>query len=178
MSYTIARFDKSMLSLLPRPQEPFEIIGKLVPIFDGHEWKISEELFDNPYEKTYPDDMFDPMTYIDNPNEAAFLAMFDGKCIGSLRVGKRWNSNAFVDDLAIDMAHRGKGVGTMLMDAAVNWGKEMGLYGISLETQNLNLHACRFYLKYGFKLGGIDRYVYTNKDYRDEIALYLYILPR
>jgi len=167
-----------MLSLLPRPQEPFEIIGKLIPIYDGREWKIEEELFDVPYEKTYPNDTFDPMTYIDNPNEAAFLAMLDGKCVGSLRVGKRWNNNAFIDDLAIDREHRGQGVGTMLMDAAVAWGKEQGPHGISLETQDLNLYACRFYLKYGFKLGGIDRLVYTAPAYRKETALYFYILPQ
>jgi len=164
-----------MLSLLPRLQEPFEIIGKLIPVYDGQEWRVSEELFDTRYEKTYPNDTFDPMTYIDNPNEGAFLAMFGGKCVGSLRVCKRWNNNAFIDDLAVDRAHRGKGVGTILMDAAVEWGKENGLRGVSVETQDLNLHACRFYLKYGFKLGGIDRFVYTAEGYSGQTALYFYI---
>jgi len=177
MAYEIARFDISMLSLLPRPQEPFEIIGRLVPVYDGHEWNVSEELLDEPREKLYPDDSFDPMTYIDNPDEAAFLAMLDNKCVGSLRVCKRWNGNAFIDDLAIDRAHRGKGAGTMLMDAAVNWGKERGLRGVSLETQDNNLRACRFYLKYGFKLGGIDRHVYDTHAYRGETALYFYLFP-
>ncbi|MCL1858571.1 MAG: GNAT family N-acetyltransferase [Oscillospiraceae bacterium] len=177
MVYNIVRFDISMLALLPRPQEPFEIIGRLVPIYNGQEWKVYEELLDTPREKLYPDDSFDPMTYIDNPDEAAFLAMLDGNCVGSLRVCKRWNKNAFIDDLAIDRAHRGKGVGTMLMNAAVDWGKEHELYGVSLETQDWNLRACRFYLKYGFKLGGIDRNVYDAHVYRGETALYFYLLP-
>jgi len=177
MPYTVARFDESMLPLLPQPEEPFEIIGRLVPEYDGREWKLSEELLAVPREKLYPDDDFDPMMYVDNPNEAAFLAMLDGKCVGSLRVGKRWNGNAFIDDLAIDRAHRWHGVGTMLMDAAVGWGKERGLHGVSLETQDWNLLACRFYLKYGFKLGGIDRCVYDAHAYRAETALYFYLLP-
>jgi len=177
MGYETVRFDISMLSLLPRPQEPFEIIGRLVPIYNGQEWKLYEELRDTPREKLYPDDSFDPMTYINNPDEAAFLAMLDGQCVGSLRVGKRWNDNAFIDDLAVDRDHRGKGVGTMLMDAAVKWGKEKGLHGVSLETQDINLRACRFYLKYGFKLGGIDKHVYDAHIYRNETALYFYLLP-
>jgi streptothricin acetyltransferase len=75
-----------MLLLLPRPQEPFEIIGRLIPKYDGNEWTYTEELLDTPREKLYPDDSFDPKTYIDNPSEAAFLAMADGNCVGSIRV--------------------------------------------------------------------------------------------
>jgi len=178
MKYEIVRFDETMFSLLPHSEEPFEIIGRLVPIYDGREWQLSEELLDVPREKTYPNDSFAPTIYIDTPDEAAFLAMFDGKCIGSLRIGRRWNKNAFVDDLAIDRIHRGHGVGTMLMDAAVNWSKENSFHGVSLETQDWNLFACRFYLKYGFKLGGIDRFVYDAFETRGETALYFYLLPK
>jgi ribosomal protein S18 acetylase RimI-like enzyme len=118
------------------------------------------------------------MTYIGNSKEAAFLAMLDGECVGSLRVCKRWQGSAFIDDLAVDRAHRGRGVGTMLMDAAVAWSKEKGLHGVSLETQDNNLLACRFYLKYGFKLGGIDQRLYdAHADYREEMALYFYLPP-
>ena len=63
------------------------------------------------------------------------------------------------------------------MNAAVNWGNENGYYGISLETQDNNLLACRFYLKYGFRLGGIDRYSYDAFPNRGETALYFYLLP-
>jgi streptothricin acetyltransferase len=64
----------------------------------------------------------------------------------------------------------------MLMDAAVNWGRENGLHGVSLETQDNNLFACRFYIKYGFKLGGADRRVYDAFTNREETALYFYLL--
>jgi len=177
MSYRIVRFDGSMLKLLPQPQEEFDIIGRLVPRYDGKEWSVSEELLDIPYEKTYPDDVFDPAMYVDNPNEAAFVAMHNGQRVGSIRVGRRWNKNAFIDDLVVGKAHRGRGAGTMLMDSAVNWGKNNGYHGISLETQDNNLLACRFYLKYGFKLGGIDCHSYDAFPNRCETALYFYLLP-
>ncbi len=175
MNYNIVQFDKTLLHLLPRSQQSFDIIGRFVPTYYGTGWKTGEVLFNTKKEKTYPDDLFDPMEYIENPEQSAFLAMLNDECVGSIRVCKRWNGNAFIDDLAIDRAHRGHGVGSMLMDAAVQWGKEKGLDGVSLETQDSNLLACRFYLKYGFKLGGIDSKVYTHPLYKGETALYFYL---
>lgn len=65
----------------------------------------------------------------------------------------------------------------MLIDAALSWGRESGLYGVSLETQDWNLLACRFYLGYGFRLGGVDRLLYAAGPYREETALFFYLLP-
>lgn len=175
MIYNIVLFDKTMLHLLPHQQQSFDVIGSLVPIYDGTEWKTTEQLLLQKKEKTYPDDCFDPMEYINNPDQCAFLAIYHNECVGSIRVCKRWNGSAFIDDLAIDRIHRRHGVGSLLMDAAVQWSKEKGLNGVSLETQDSNLLACRFYLKYGFKLGGIDTKVYTHPSYKGETALYFYL---
>lgn len=177
MSYSIVQFDNTKLNFLPHAEEPFNIIGRLVPYYDGTEWKTCEELFDIPKEKIYPSELFDSSEYLNNPNKAAFLAMINEECVGSIFVCKRWNKNAYIDSITIDRAHRGNGVGKMLMDKAVSWGKENGLYGVSLETQDVNLLACRFYLKYGFKLGGVDNKVYSAGPYRDELALHFYLLP-
>lgn len=178
MAYTVVRLDRAKRKCLPRPEEPFEVIGRLVPVYDGQEWTFTEELLDTPREKTYPNDTYHSKEYINRPNKAAFLAMLDGTCVGSLRVSKKWNGNAFIEDLAVDRAHRGHGVGTMLVDAAVAWAKGKGLRVVSLETQDVNLLACRFYLKYGFKLGGIDKFLYNAyAPQREETALYFYLAP-
>jgi len=65
------------------------------------------------------------------------------------------------------------------MDEAVRWGQEKGLYGVSVETQDWNLLACRFYLKYGYRLGGLDCSVYDalEQPYKGGSALYFYLLP-
>lgn len=175
MSYRIVKYNIDMLQYFPHNEQPFDIVGRLVPMYNGVEWTISEELFEERGEKTYPNDTYDPVTYIDNDDEAAFLAFNNDERIGSIRVCKRWNGNAFIDDLKVDRAHRHKGVGKLLMDAAVQWSKEKGLNGLSLETQDSNLLACRFYLKYGFKLGGIDTKVYTHPLYKQDVALYFYL---
>ena len=178
MPYTIVRLDRRTRKCLPRPEEPFEIIGRLMPVYDGQEWTLSEELTDTPREKTYPNDSYRSKEYIGKPSKAAFLAMLDGTCVGSLRVRKKWNDNAFIEDLAVDRAHRGRGVGTMLMDTAAAWCRENGLRVVSLETQDWNLLACRFYLKYGFSLGGIDQFLYNAyAPQRGETALYFYLFP-
>jgi streptothricin acetyltransferase len=173
--YKILKFDETMLSLLPHSEGAFDIVGRLIPRYDGREWSVSEELLDVPTTKTYPIDEFDPREYVDNPDKAAFIAFCDEQFAGYILIGRRWNGNAFVDGFGVDPEYRGKGIGTALMNAAVEWSKAGGYNGISLETQDDNLLACRFYLRYGFNLGGIDRRVYTHKDYLHETALYFYL---
>lgn len=177
MDYRTVRFDENTLPLLPRPQQPFELIGRLAPRFDGREWRHSQKLFDAPQTKTYAADVYDPQEYVNNPEKAAFLAMLGDACVGSIRAHERWNKHAHIEDIEVDAAYRGRGVGTLLMEAAVGWARERGLHGVSLETQDNNLVACRFYLKYGFRLGGADCLVYDAFEaVRNEIALYFYYI--
>ena len=44
----------------------------------------------------------------------------------------------------------------MLLNKAEEWAKQRKLIGMSLEAQDDNLGACRFYMKQGFILGGVD----------------------
>lgn len=53
---------------------------------------------------------------------------------------------------AVDSSTRGKGIGHMLIDAAVNFTLRNGKCIIRVATQLDNWGACRFYEKYGFKL--------------------------
>ena len=81
-----------------------------------------------------------------------------------------------IEDLAVDRSVRRSGIGSLLMDIAAEWTKELGLPTIRLETQSNNVPACRFYQRYGFKLGGFDRYLYSALDLqRHETALYWYL---
>ena len=178
MPYSILRLNQALSPLLPRAEQPFDIIGRLIPTYDGHGWQLSEQLLSIPYQKTYPVEAFDPAQYLNSPTRAAFVAMLGEECVGSIRVSARWNRNAFIEDIAVNRAHRGRGIGTALMDAATLWGRENALHGACLETQDNNLLACRFYLKYGFKLGSIDTMLYDAfPQTRGEKALFFYLLP-
>ena len=109
MTYTITRFTASERSLLPRPDQPFPVIGRLVPLYDGQVWTFTEELLPSPREKVYPPDLYDPAEYLDSPDRAIFLAMLGGCCIGSIRICRRWNRSAFVEDLSVDPRCDGPG---------------------------------------------------------------------
>lgn len=63
---------------------------------------------------------------------------------------------------------------TKVIDAAVQWAKDGGMFGLMLETQDTNLTACRFYQRCGFILGGVDTMLYQNFPNSDEKALFWY----
>jgi len=47
-----------------------------------------------------------------------------------------------------------------LFQAAGDWARAHGCGWLKIETQNVNVAACRFYQKMGCSLGGIDRFAY------------------
>lgn len=63
-------------------------------------------------------------------------------------------------DLRVAPQARGRGVGTALFRAAEAWASQRGCRQLKIETQNNNVRACRFYVKQGCNLGGINRFAY------------------
>jgi GNAT superfamily N-acetyltransferase len=70
---------------------------------------------------------------------------------------------AVVWDIRIDAAHRDKGVGTAIFKKCIEWSKQRGCKRIKVETQNINVNACKFYMKQGASIGSVDRYAYKDK---------------
>jgi ribosomal protein S18 acetylase RimI-like enzyme len=64
-------------------------------------------------------------------------------------------------DLRVRPECRRSGIGTELLDRCVAWCRERGLKQLKIETQNINVPACRFYAKQGCRLGVIDFYAYA-----------------
>ncbi len=54
-----------------------------------------------------------------------------------------------------------KGAGILLFRHAVAWAKSRGCTQLKIETQNVNVPACRFYQRMGACLGEIHRYGYA-----------------
>jgi len=75
-------------------------------------------------------------------------------------------------DLRVHPAHRGKGVATGLFARALAWARERQCRQLVVETQNINVPACRFYARQGCELGAINRYAYG--DAVDEAQLLWY----
>ena len=54
-----------------------------------------------------------------------------------------------------------RGVGIPLFKYAANWSRAHGCTQMKIETQNVNVPACRFYQRMGAKLGEIRRFGYA-----------------
>ena len=76
-------------------------------------------------------------------------------------------------DIRVQSDRRGRGVGTALFQRAVSWARERRCRQLKLETQNINVPACRFYANQGCRLGGVHPGVYT--DFPNEVQLLWYL---
>ena len=63
-------------------------------------------------------------------------------------------------DLRVAPAHRRRGVGRALFEAAETWARSAGARWLKVETQNVNVPACRFYARQGAELGAVHRFAY------------------
>lgn len=63
-------------------------------------------------------------------------------------------------DLRVHPEYRNKGIGHRLFDRALLWSRERRCLRLKVETQNINVPACRFYARQGCELGGVNRYAY------------------
>ena len=103
----------------------------------------------------------------------SYGAFAGGRMVGALVMERRaWNGTLHVEDLEVMPDWRGRGVGRMLMARADEVARELGVRAISLETQNTNVPAIRFYRKNGYEIDCIDLSLYTNRDAEDgEVAI-------
>jgi len=130
-----------------------------------------------PYVKHYDLELYDAQAYIEKADHAAWLACVDGRIAGQILVHKDWNRFAIIWDIAVDPPFRRLGVGRRLIAEAVAWARTRGLPGVMLETQNINMPACRLYERCGFVLGGFDAHLYRGvMPGTREIALFWYLL--
>jgi GNAT superfamily N-acetyltransferase len=67
---------------------------------------------------------------------------------------------AVVWDLRVSPELRGRGVGSALFAAAENWARARGCRELEVETQHVNVPACRFYARQGCTLRAVHRLAY------------------
>ena len=78
-------------------------------------------------------------------------------------------------DLRVRPDYRRRGVGSQLFEAAVEWAARRGCRCLKVDTQNINVAACRFYAKHGGVLGVINRYAYSEFPDETELVWYRHI---
>ena len=135
--------------------------------------RLFEEAIENSYVKDY--DLYSE----DKPTNWAkrfdlsnwgILSAFDGeRRIGGATIA--WKTHrvfmleeredlACLWDLRVAPEYRGRGVGQKLFARALDWAREKDCRLFKVETQNVNVPACRFYVSQGCHLGAFNLHAY------------------
>ena len=98
-----------------------------------------------------------------------FAAWRDGRRVGGAAVAfdtpgvdmlEGRHDLAVLWDIRVAPDVRARGVGTALFGAAEAWARERGCTELKVETQNIDVPACRFYARQGCVLAEANRGVY------------------
>ncbi|MUT68555.1 GNAT family N-acetyltransferase [Paenibacillus sp. NEAU-GSW1] len=169
----IIKMAQSNLCDFNKANEGFIVSGRIIPKYENDIWTYSEEVFSKPYFKQYDNEEIDS-TYIEDTGKAVFLYYVDNMCIGQIRLRSNWNGYAYVEDIGVSKNWRQMGIGTKLLEKAVQWAKQNNHIGLMLETQDVNVSACRFYARNNFIIGGVDRMLYSKFPTANEKAIFWY----
>ena len=108
--------------------------------------------------------------------DTTFLGAYeDGKCVGVAVLQEAMFKYMYLLDLKVNRDCRGKGIGRRLIDCAKQLAAERGYRGIYTQGQNDNLGACRFYIRCGFRIGGLDTDVYRGTKQEGKSDIYFYL---
>jgi GNAT superfamily N-acetyltransferase len=102
---------------------------------------------------------------LSSPAEAYLIAETDGRVVGfgSLAItNSLWTAGrlAFLNELVVDQAHRGRGVGTVLLEALSELARRRGCNRIELASSPRRTAAHRFYEERGYQNRG---YVFSKE---------------
>jgi RimJ/RimL family protein N-acetyltransferase len=95
---------------------------------------------------------------LDDPKEVMFVAVADGRIVGN--AGLEWVGAAEVG-MAIAFGWRGKGVGSGLLKACIEWAEAHDMHKMELKVWPHNDAAIALYEKFGFEREG-----YLKRHYR------------
>jgi ribosomal protein S18 acetylase RimI-like enzyme len=76
-------------------------------------------------------------------------------------------------DIRVASGSRRLGVGSALFAAASAWVIDRGYRHLAVETQNVNVPACRFYARQGCELGAFHRFAYPTLPEEVQMIWYL-----
>ncbi len=101
-----------------------------------------------------------------------FAAIGAGLVVGSLHVGVSRHGYGEIG-MAVAREWRGRGVGSALMIAAIDWARERGLHKLSLSVFAHNVPAIALYRKFGFVEEGrrVKQYRRANGELWDAIDM-------
>ena len=151
---------------------------------EGGRFVLTERRLQTPYLKDYDAIAETPAEWArryDTSKWGLMIARIDDQCVGGVTVAydmpgldmlEGRSDLAVLWDIRVTSARRRHGVGTALFKAAEAWAVARGCRLLKVETQNINLAACRFYARHGCVLRAAHPGVYL--ECPDEVQLLWY----
>jgi GNAT superfamily N-acetyltransferase len=134
----------------------------------GEPFMLAERAIDTPYLKDYDAIAGGPTTWaqrFDTSRWGLLVARTDGQCVGGVTVAhgtpgvemlEGRSDLAVLWDIRIAAERRRHGIGTALFEAAWAWATTRGCRVLEIETQSINVAACRFYARQGCVLQAVN----------------------
>ena len=178
--------EESWSSVAQHAQIPIAfVVEGVLEIGEKHAggFDLAERRLDSPYLKDY-DALESPTTWeerFDVSTWGLIAAYLDGARIGGAVIAvdtagveqlERRRDLALLWDLRVHPDMRRQNVGRTLFAAAAEWARSNGCKELKVETQNINVPACRFYARQGCELRQVNRNAYPSLP--DEIQLLWY----
>lgn len=91
-----------------------------------------------------------PQKYFLDPGGAIFIAEDGGEPVGAVALIIMGGGSVELSKMGVRPAAQGKGVGRMLVAAAVNRAREMGMRRVYIETNSILAPAIKLYHEAGF----------------------------
>jgi GNAT superfamily N-acetyltransferase len=148
------------LALTPEPEQQRSFVW-LRPLLPGDlGWVISrhgavyasEYGLDRSFEVRVAEIVVEVMRNFDREREAAWIAEYQGRPVGSVFVVDAGDDTAKLRMLIVEREARGQGVGRILTAAAIGFAREAGYKRMVLWTMGMLSAARTIYTKAGFRL--------------------------
>lgn len=154
--------------------EPFKLFGRMILSYTNEQWNYTIERLPKEAvtEMCFPDENYDWDMLAKN---SIFVGAYDGaQCVGLAILQQAIMKYMYLYDLKVNANHRGRHIGTMLIEKSKEVALEQGYRGLYTQGQDNNLGACLFYLNNGFVIGGLDTCVYqgTSQEGKKDILFY------
>ena len=167
-----ATTDLREYSQIPIAFEVREVVDVVETPHGRNRFSLTLRAIDSPYEKDY-DVLAPPAAWpsqFDLSHWRFFAARVGGERVGGAAVVLRAPDVqmlqgradvAILWDIRVAKNARRHGVGAALMENVEAWSVAHGARWLEVETQNINVPACRFYEQIGFELREVNRSAYV-----------------
>ena len=92
-----------------------------------------------------------------NPDDLTLVSLIDREVVGTMNILRGFykkNRHTGSLGIAVEAAHRGKGLGRRMIEEGIEWCRESGVSKLNLEVFSSNVGAISLYERMGFTIEG------------------------